>query len=58
MADFESWKPENLIRFAQEASERLVLLQNEVDALKVDMRTAINAYRDVLINQATHLPLK
>jgi hypothetical protein len=58
MADFETWKPENLIRFAQEASERLVLLQNEVDALKVDMRTAINAYRDVLINQATHLPLK
>jgi phospholipase/lecithinase/hemolysin len=48
MTDFAAWRYENLVQFAKEATERMTLLNAEVDALNADLKTAINAYRDLL----------
>jgi hypothetical protein len=48
MTDFAAWRYENLVQFAVEANERLALLNAEIDALNADLKTAINAYRDLL----------
>jgi len=48
MANFETWQYDNLVKFAVEANERLALLNAEIDALNADLKTAINAYRDLL----------
>jgi arginine/ornithine N-succinyltransferase beta subunit len=48
MTDFSAWRYENLVQFAKEATERMTLLNAEVDALNADLKTAINAYRDLL----------
>jgi hypothetical protein len=48
MTDFAAWRYENLVKFAVEANERLALLNAEIDALNADLKTAINAYRDLL----------
>jgi len=48
MADFETWRYETLVQFAKEATERINLLNVEIDALNADLKTAIGAYRDLL----------
>jgi hypothetical protein len=48
MANFETWQYDNLVKFAVEANKRLALLNAEIDALNADLKTAINAYRDLL----------
>jgi len=48
MANFETWQYDNLVKFAVKANERLALLNAEIDALNADLKTAINAYRDLL----------
>jgi hypothetical protein len=48
MANFETWQYDNLVNFAKEATQRMNLLNAEVDALNADLKTAINAYRDLL----------
>ena len=48
MADFETWRYENLVQFANEATERIKLLNVEIEALNADLKTAIGAYRDLL----------
>lgn len=48
MTDFATWRYENLVNFAVEANERLALLNAEIDALNADLKTAINAYRELL----------
>jgi hypothetical protein len=48
MTDFATWRYENLVKFAVEANQRLALLNAEIDALNADLKTAINAYRDLL----------
>jgi hypothetical protein len=52
MTDFAAWRYENLVQFAVEANERLALLNAEIDALNADLKTAINAYRDLLRRDA------
>jgi len=52
MANFETWQYDNLVKFAVEANERLALLNAEIDALNADLKTAINAYRDLLRRDA------
>jgi len=60
MTDFAAWRYENLVQFAKEATERMTLLNAEVDALNADLKAAINAYRDLLrrdtpvLLEATH----
>jgi len=53
MANFETWQYDNLVKFAVEANERLALLNAEIDALNADLKTAINAYRDLLRRDAS-----
>jgi hypothetical protein len=48
MTNFATWRYENLVNFAVEANERLALLNAEIDALNADLKTAINAYRELL----------
>jgi len=48
MANFETWRYENLVQFAKEATERINLLNVEVEALNSDLKTAIEAYRHLL----------
>jgi hypothetical protein len=48
MANFETWQYQNLVQFAKEATERMNLLNAEVEALNADLKSAINAYRDLL----------
>jgi hypothetical protein len=45
LPDFASWKPENLVNFAREASTEM-LKQNEIiRQLKDDLRVIIDNYR-------------
>jgi hypothetical protein len=48
MTDFAVWRYENLVQFAKESTERMNLLNAEVEALNADLKAAINAYRDLL----------
>jgi len=48
MANFETWQYQNLVQFAKEATERMNLLNAEIEALNADLKSAINAYRDLL----------
>jgi hypothetical protein len=52
MTDFAVWRYENLVQFAKEATERMNLLNAEVEALNADLKAAINAYRDLLRRDA------
>ena len=46
--DFASWKQENLVKFAQEAYTTLRQQQDDIKHLRLDFRTAMEAYRDLL----------
>jgi hypothetical protein len=46
--DFASWKPENLVKFAQETYVALRQQQDEIERLRQDRKTAMEAYRDLL----------
>ena len=48
MTDFATWRYENLVQFAKESTERINLLNVEIEALNADLKTAIEAYRDLL----------
>jgi hypothetical protein len=48
MANFETWQHQTLVNFAKESTERLNLLNAEIEALNADLKAAINAYRDLL----------
>jgi len=48
MTDFAAWRFENLVQFAKESTERMNLLNAEIEALNADLKAAINAYRDLL----------
>jgi CHASE1-domain containing sensor protein len=48
MADFETWQYQNLVQFAKEATQRMNLLNAEIEALNEDLKTAIEAYRHLL----------
>jgi hypothetical protein len=47
MADFISWKQENLVKFAFEASQLIAEKEAEIQYLKSDLKTCINAYREL-----------
>ena len=45
MTDFESWSKESLVMFARDANERTLQQKAEIEALREDLRAAIEAYR-------------
>jgi len=55
MANFETWQYQNLVQFAKESTERMNLLNAEIEALNADLKAAINAYRDLLRRDAPGL---
>lgn len=47
--DFASWQTENLVNFCRQANERLKAQDEQIEALKNDLRLAMEAYRKALI---------
>jgi hypothetical protein len=45
MTDFESWSKESLVQFARDANERVLQQKAEIEALRGDLRAAMDAYR-------------
>jgi hypothetical protein len=48
MSNFQTWEQHNLSRFAQEANEKLMAQQKEIEQLRDDLRVAIDAYRQLI----------
>jgi hypothetical protein len=46
--DFASWKTENLANFAQDAYQKIREQQEEIEHLRLDLKAAMRAYRDLL----------
>jgi hypothetical protein len=44
--NFELWGHESLVWFANEANEKIKQQQAEIDALRVDLKTVLKAWRD------------
>ena len=49
--DFESWSQVVLARFAEESYAKMQQQQDEIMHLQQDLKTALNAYREVLKNE-------
>lgn len=45
MADFKTWKMENLVKFAFEASQEIADQEVKIRHLKSDLRSCMDAYR-------------
>ena len=54
MADFSTWKQENLIKFAFEASQEIADKEATIRHLRSDLKSCMNAYRELnkSINEA------
>lgn len=52
MTTFQLWEYNNLVRFAQEATEKLLDQQKEIETLKEDLRVALDAYRTAVTENA------
>ena len=50
MADFSTWKQENLVKFAFEASELIAERETEIRELKSDLKACMDAYRRLNIS--------
>jgi hypothetical protein len=47
-ADFASWRQENLVKFAQEAHSKMQEQSEQIEQLRQDLKTALEAYRALL----------
>lgn len=45
MADFSTWKMENLVKFAFEASQEIADKEATIRHLRSDLKACMNAYR-------------
>lgn len=54
MADFKTWKMENLVKFAFEASQEIADQETKIRHLKSDLKSCMDAYRKLnkSINEA------
>jgi hypothetical protein len=46
--DFASWRQENLVKFAQEAHDLMQAQTEQLEQLRQDLKTALEAYRSLL----------
>lgn len=46
--DFQSWQTTNLVNFANDAYVKMQEQADQIMQLQQDLKTAINAYRDLL----------
>ena len=49
MNRFDAWEAHNLAKFAQEATKRLLEQEELIESLQADLKTAIRAYRHLVI---------
>jgi hypothetical protein len=49
-----AWEAHNLAKFAQDATTRLLEQQELIESLQADLKTAIRAYRHLVIEGAKH----
>jgi hypothetical protein len=54
MTRFEAWEAHNLAKFAREATARLLEQDELIESLQADLKTAIRAYRHLVIEGANH----
>ena len=52
MSRFEAWEARNLAKFAQDAAVRLSEQEALIESLQADLKTAIRAYRHLVIEGA------
>jgi hypothetical protein len=58
MTRFEAWEAHNLAKFAREATARLLEQEELINSLQADLKTAIRAYRHLIIEGAKNdLPI-
>ena len=48
MPAFDTWSQENLAKFAMEAYAKMQEQDDRIQQLQNDLKTAINAYRDLI----------
>jgi hypothetical protein len=48
MTSFQTWEQRNLAKFAAEANKKVLEQQEEIKALRDDLRVALDAYRKLL----------
>jgi hypothetical protein len=53
MNNFQAWEQRNLAKFAEEANKKVLEQQEEIKALREDLRVALDAYRQLLTKEAT-----
>jgi hypothetical protein len=54
MNRFEAWEAHNLAKFAQDAAERLSEQDELIESLQEDLKTALRAYRHLVIERANN----
>jgi hypothetical protein len=52
MNRFAAWETHNLAKFAQDAAKRLSEQEELIESLQADLKTAIRAYRHLVIEGA------
>ena len=52
MSRFAAWESRNLAKFAQDAAVRLSEQEALIESLQADLKTAIRAYRHLVIERA------
>ena len=52
MSRFSAWEAHNLAKFAQDATTRLLEQDELIKSLQADLKTAIRAYRHLVIERA------
>jgi hypothetical protein len=52
MNRFAAWEAHNLAKFAREATARLLEQEELIESLRADLKTAIRAYRHLVIEGA------
>jgi hypothetical protein len=52
MTNFETWDHAVLVKFATESRDKLVAQNDQIEQLKADLRTAIEAYRQLMRSQS------
>ena len=48
MNNFQTWEQKNLAKFAAEANKKILEQQEEIKALRNDLRVALDAYRKLI----------
>ena len=52
MTSFQTWEQQTLSKFAEEANKKVLEQEEEIKALRDDLRVALDAYRKLVIENA------